>query len=170
MMQTIQTCQLYNAHLDGHSLLRMPDGLSVFKVYYLSITGREKRELYEWDHAAHTREEFEKSFLSKGQQGIGFITCFPHITKVFRFSPANETVLDVREFTTVTVQPVDMARGDGFHEFACYAEAMIASREYTAWAKAASVEQYLKYRCDAPHFNINSNRKLKQYMEADGAG
>jgi hypothetical protein len=166
-MTKIQNCQPYNAHLDGHSLLRMPDGLSVFKVYYLTITGREKRELYEWDHAAHTREEFEKSFLSKGQQGVGFVTCFPHITKVFRFSAANETVLDVREFTTATLQPVDMTRGDAFHELACYAEAVIAAEEYKAWAEAGSVEQYLEYRCVEPHFNIHSNRKLKQYLDAD---
>jgi hypothetical protein len=169
-METIKESQIYNAQLDGHSLLRIPDGLSVFKVYYLSITGREKRELYEWDHSPHSKDQFEGYLLSNGQQGIGFVTCFPHITKVFRFSASNETVLEVREFITATLQPVDMTRGDGFHEFACYAEAVIAAEEYKSWAEAGSVEQYLKYRCDAPPFNIHSNRKLKQYMEADGAG
>jgi hypothetical protein len=94
---------------------------------------------------------------------VGLVTCFPHITKVFRFSPSNETVLDVRELDTATLQPVDAARGDGFHEFACLAEALIAADEYRAWASARSVDEYLAYRSSQADFPVVSNTKLKDY-------
>jgi hypothetical protein len=40
----ISKCRTYHAISAGQSLLRMPDGKSVFKIYYLSIVGRDKPE------------------------------------------------------------------------------------------------------------------------------
>jgi hypothetical protein len=162
-MDSIKPCQTYHAQLDRVTLLRLPDGLSAFKVYYLSITGRARPELYEWTACPRTIDEFETAFLASGIEGVGLVTCFPHITKVFRFSPGNETVLDVRELETATLQSIDAARGDGFHEFACLAEALIAAEEYKAWASARSVDEYLAYRCDLADFPVLSNTKLNEY-------
>ncbi len=49
-----------------------------------------------------------------------------------------ETILDVSEFDTDGMTPRDCARDDGSHEFACYAEAVLAADEYRAWAKATN--------------------------------
>ena len=65
----------------------MPDGKSVFKIHYISIMGRDKPELYEWEHSPFTQLDFEQFFLSGAHEGIGFVTAFPHISKIFRFSP-----------------------------------------------------------------------------------
>jgi hypothetical protein len=163
MTITIKPCQTYHARVDRVTLLCMPDGLSAFKVYYLSISGRVRPEQYEWTACPRTIREFETAFLASGIEGVGLVTCFPHITKVFRFSPSNETVLDVREFDTATLQSIDAARGEGFHEFACLAEALIAAEEYKAWASARSVDEYLAYRCDLADFPVLSNTKLNEY-------
>jgi hypothetical protein len=162
---TINPCQTYHARVDRVTFLRMPDGLSAFKVYYLSITGRARPELYEWAACPRTIGEFETAFLTSGIEGVGLVTCFPHITKVFRFSPGNETVLDVRELDTATLQSIDATRGEGFHEFACLAEALIAAEEYRAWASARSVGEYLTYRCDLTDFPVLSNTKLNEYWQ-----
>jgi hypothetical protein len=167
MFITIKPCQTYHARVDRVTLLRMPDGLSAFKFYYLSITGRAKPKLYEWSSCPRTIEEFETAFLASGIEGVGLVTCFPHITKVFRFSPGNETVLDVRELDTATLQPVDASRGDGFHEFACLAEALIAADEYSAWASACSVDEFLSYRCNLTDLPVLSNTKLNEYWQPE---
>jgi hypothetical protein len=164
-MDSIKPCQTYHARVDRFTLLRMPDGLSAFKVYYLSITGRARPELYEWSVCTRTIGEFETAFRSSGIEGVGLVTCFPHITKVFRFSPGNETVLDVRELDTATLQSIDASRGDGFHELACLAEALIAAEEYKVWASARSVDEYLAFRCDLADFPVLSNTKLNEYWQ-----
>ena len=60
-------------------------------------------------------------------KGIGFVTAFPHVTKVFRFAPSAETVLHVRAFHTADLTPMELARENGYLEFACYAEAALAA-------------------------------------------
>jgi hypothetical protein len=45
-----------------------------------------------------TKAEFEEAFRESGAEGIGFVTAFPHITKVFRFAPSAERVADLKEF------------------------------------------------------------------------
>ena len=161
----IATCRPYHAQTVGQSVLRMPDGKSVFKVYYTSVIGRDKPELYEWQHCPRTRAHFEQVFLAGGHEGIGFVIAFPHVTKIFRFSPDMETILDVREFDTAGMTDRDCTRTDGSHEFACYAEAVIAADEYRAWARAASVDDYLAFRSTETDFPVASNTKLAAYWK-----
>ena len=161
----IKACRRYHGTLAGRTLLRMPDGKSAFKVYYISVIGRDTPELFEWKHCPRTPQDFEKAFQTGGYEGIGFVIAFPHITKIFRFSPGAETLMDVREFHTDGMRPMDCSRGDGFHEFACYAEAVIAAAEYGAWAKAASVEEFLAFSSEAADFPVISNTKLAVYWE-----
>jgi len=159
----IVPCKTYHAKAVGQTLLRMPDGKSAFKLYYVSIIGRDKPELYEWERAPLAREEFEKRLSARGFEGLGFIIAFPHVTKVFRFSPFVEIVIDVLEFKTADLSRLDCQRKDGWHEFACYAEAVIAAEEYVAWARAATVEGYLAFRCAAVNYPILSNTKLASH-------
>ena len=161
----IAACRTYHAQTVGQSLLRMPDGISAFKVYYLSVIGRDRPELFEWQRSPRTQNQFEQEFLAGGHAGIGFVVAFPHVTKIFRFSPGAETILDVREFHTEGMRQMDCARGDGYHEFACYAEAVIAADEYHAWAKAATVEAYLASRSAAADFPVGSNTKLAAFWK-----
>lgn len=161
----IEKCRSYHARTSGQSLLRMPDGKSVFKIYYISIIGRDTPEKFEWEHCPNTQSDFERLFLSGNHEGIGFVTAFPHITKLYRFSPYAETIMDVREFQTVDMLPKDCSRNDGSHEFACYAESVISADEYEAWAKAAKVGDYLAFRCSKTDFPVASNVKLAKYWE-----
>jgi len=161
----IDACRAYHAQTVGQNLLRMPDGRSTFKVYYISVIGRDKPELFEWQHSPRTRESFEKAFLAGGYEGVGFVMAFPHVTKIFRFSPAMETILDVREFHTEGMRQMDCRRADGYHEFACYAEAAMATDEYGAWARTATVEEYLTFRSPAADFPVASNTKLAEYWK-----
>ncbi|MDA0745434.1 MAG: hypothetical protein O2954_02890 [bacterium] len=162
----IATCRSYHGITSSVNLLHMPDGKSAFKIYYLSIIGRDKPELYEWEHCAPSTEQFEETFRASSHEGIGFITAFPHITKVFRFSPVMETVMDITEMNTNDLEVRDCPRDDEYHEFACYAEAVIAAEEYHAWAKATSVDEYLKFRCTIEDFPVASNTKLATHWTA----
>lgn len=161
----IAACRPYHAQTVGRTIVRMPDGKSVFRIHYLSIVGRDKPERYEWQHCPLTQDNFETAFRLGGHEGIGFVTAFPHVTKVFRFSPYMETVMDVREFHAEDMRPLDSARGDGSREFACYAEAIIAAEEYHAWARAATVEEYLAHEGGKTDFPVFSNAKLALYWQ-----
>lgn len=161
----ITKCKPYHARIVGQSIFRMSDEKSVFKIYYISIIGRDKPEQFEWEHCLHTQEDFEKVFLSGQHEGVGFVVAFPHITKVFRFSPYVETSLDVSEFHTIDMRSNDCSRGDGSHEFACYAESVISADEYEAWANATTIENYIAFRCCKADFPIASNVKLTTYWE-----
>ena len=162
----IAPCRTYHAKTAGRALLRMPDGRSAFKIYYISVVGRPQRELFEWQHAPRSRKDFEEAFLTGGHEGVGFVLAFPHVTKIYRFSPAMETILDVRELNTEGMTPRDCSRGEGYHELACYAEAVIAADEYHAWGTAATVEEYLAFRSEAADFPVASNTKLATYWAA----
>jgi len=164
----ISQCRSYHALSVGRTLLRMPDGKSAFKVYYLSAIGRDRPELFEWRHCPRTQADFEQAFVAGGHEGVGFATAFPHVTKIFRFSPAKETILDVRELHTQDMRPLDPSRGDGYHELACYAEAVIAADEYHAWAAAPTVEAYLAAWSEAGDFPVASHTKLAAYWKAAG--
>ncbi len=163
-------CRTYHGQTVGRNLLRMPDGISAFKVYYISVIGRDTPERFEWRHAPRTFADCEAAIRASGTEGIGFILAFPHVTKIFRFSPSGETVLDVREFHTDGMRPMDCARADGFHEFACYAEAAIAADEFQAWAKAATVDEYLGFRSEAAEFTVVSHTKLAAYWSSRRVG
>lgn len=159
----IAACRTYHAQTVGRTVLRIPDGKSVFKVYYISVIGRETPELYEWQRCPRTPAHFERAFLAGGYQGIGFVVAFPHVAKIYRFSPEGETILDVREFNTEGMTYRDCSRSDGYHEFACYAEAAIAAGEYDAWARSATVEDYLASHTAAADFPVVNNGKLAAY-------
>ena len=161
----LKPCKPYHARTVAQSILHMPDGKSVFKVYYISIIGRDTPEIYEWQYSPLTIPQFEQSFLGKGYQGLGFVTAFPHVTKIFRFSPYMETILDLTEFLTPEMRPRDSSRGDDSREFACYAEAVIAAEEYHAWARAQSVPEYLAFRCSASDFPVVDHAKLANYWQ-----
>ena len=161
----IATCRPYHAQAVGQTVLRMPDGRSAFKVYYISVIGRDRPERYEWRHCRRTREDFERVFFETAHEGIGFAIAFPHVTKIFRFSPSMETILDVREFHTEGMGHMDRSREDGYHEFACYAEAAIAADEYQAWARASTVDEYLTFRSSAADFPVANNKKLAEYWK-----
>lgn len=140
----IETCRPYRAVDAGRARIAMSDGRSVFKIYYVSITGRDDPARYEWDKGSLSRGEFQKRFEASGLEGVGFVTAFPHITKVFRFAPSMETVLHVRALETQSLAPLKLDRDGGWVEFACYAEALVANDEYRSWAQAPTVEEYLQ--------------------------
>lgn len=163
----IKPCQPYAAQLlQPPELVRMPDRRSAFKVYFLSITGRTEPARYEWGVGPERPEDFLARLAGSAQPGIGFATVFKHIAKIFRFDPAAETVLHVKALRTADLAPLDLARGEGFCEFACYAEAVLAAAEYRAWAQALTVEEYLAFSAPMPAAAITTPAKLAQYWHA----
>ena len=162
----VAVCRPYHGRTVGRAVLRMPDGKSVFKVYYISVVGRDTPELYEWQRSPRSPADFERAFRAGGYEGVGFVLAFPHVTKIYRFSPEGETILDVRELNTDGLTPRDCSRSDGYHELACYAEAVIAADEYRAWAGSATVEDYLGSRSEAADFPVRSHAKLAAYWDA----
>lgn len=162
-MPSIKPCQPYRSKTIGKTLVKMPDGKSAFKLYFLSIVGRADRARYEWEHAPLRPADFQALFQESGLEGIGFVTAFPHIAKVFRFAPDAETVLHVRAFQTRGLQPLDLARTEQFMEFACYAEAAIAADEYRAWANAGRAQDYLEYFSEFQDGPIKNHAKLADF-------
>lgn len=160
----VSSCGTYHASIENCQTVTLPDGKSAFKVYFVSIIGRSNPERFEWVHNALSKEQFLSNFAAKGYEGIGFVTAFPHITKVFRFSPKSEILMLVSAYNTQTGEPVNLDRGEGFTEFACLAEAMLANDEYRAWAKAASVPEYLAYVSDEHDAPVLDNAKLGRYF------
>jgi len=155
----------YYGVFENARLVSMPDGKSAFKVYFFSITGRPSPETFEWAKNPLSQEAYLKHFQECCQEGIGFVTAFPHITKVFRYFPKAEILMTVAAFRTQTWTPVNLDKGDGFMEFACLAEARIADAEYRAWAKAATVEEYLAQMACLDDSPIVVKDKLKNYWE-----
>ncbi len=154
----------YDARIAGTRLLAGPDGRSAFKVYFLDIVGRANPERHEWDRCATSRESILDA-LRPVAEGVGFVTAFPHVVKLFRFGPHAETVLDVRGFGTPDLSEYPLARGDGTFEFACLAEALIAADEYAFWASAADVGAYLKRWSSFTAGRIADPGKLGRYWK-----
>jgi len=73
----IAACKTYHAQSAGTRVLRMPDGKSVFKIYFVSIVGRDKPEDYEWLYSLYTQDEFENAFLLGGPRASGLSSLFP---------------------------------------------------------------------------------------------
>jgi len=159
----IKSCRPYQARIVSHRKLTMADGKSVFKLYFVSIVGRDKPELYEWQQCPISEDEFERQFRQTHEEGIGFLTVFPHITKVFVYAPSSEILMFVKAFETETFKPIDLSREEGYTEFACYAEAILAANEYAAWAEADTVQDYLQYWCPTEDAPIVNNTKLHAY-------
>lgn len=154
----------YHGLVVDREWLRLPDRLSAFKVYFVSILGRREPARYEWEHCPLRQETVMAGLAELGLEGIGFITAFPHITKVFCYDPNVEVVLKVRAFQTESFAPIDLDRGDGAVEFACYAEAVLASDEFDFWAEAESVSAYLERWSSRRETPIANHRKLRAHF------
>jgi len=163
-MEPIKPCNSYAARPAGTATYQ--HGQHVFKVYYVDIYGRAEPERYEWDLCGRPREAVLDGLAEAGIEGIGFVVSFPHITKVFRFGPSAETVMHVKGYRTEDFSELDLQREDGYLEFACYAEALIAADEYHFWAQAQSVEEYLEQRSDWADAPVMDNSKLAAYFGA----
>jgi len=161
------TCRPYHSRTVERAVLRLPDNKSVFKVYFISLVGRDEPERYEWARCAGTPSTFMTRAQTAGWEGVGFLTVFTHITKVFRFAPAMETVLHVRAFQTADLTSLDLFRDDGYLEFACYAEAAIAADEYRAWAQSRTVEEYLQAWSPFDEGPVASRTKLAEYWRRE---
>jgi hypothetical protein len=140
-----------------------PDDKSVFKVYYVSIVGRDDPSAYEWDHCGITPADFASALTARAVEGIGFVTAFPHITKIFRFAPSAETIMHVTAFRTRDWGVIPLDREDGYVEYACLAEALVAADEYAFWADAEDVDAYLGQWSACQGGAVRKSDKLMQY-------
>jgi hypothetical protein len=139
-MHPIEACQSYAARPTGRAVYE--NGPHVFKVYLIDITDRAHPERYEWDRCGRERDSVLAGLKRAGVEGVGFVCAFPHIAKVFRFGPESETVLHVRAFHPAYFRELALSRSDGYVEYACLAESVIADAEYRLWAAARTVEAY----------------------------
>jgi hypothetical protein len=130
----------YNSRVVRTQLFR-PAASTIFKLYFVNITGRAQQEKYEWEYAAYGIDTFLADLAGRNLQGVGFITAFPHITKVFRFGPKPETNLHAAAFATSMWEKIALER-NGWCEVACAAEMEIAADEFNYWAVARDVEEY----------------------------
>lgn len=160
----IKACGSYHAVIENCELLTMADGKSVFKVYFVSIVERDTPERFEWSANPISKSAYLDYLKTTDLEGVGFVTAFPHITKVFRYAPQSEILMHVKAFNTQTKEIVNLDREDGYTEFACLAEAMLANDEYLAWAKATSVREYLDYRSPSLDAPVVSNSKMAEYF------
>ncbi len=160
----IKPCAPYQGDVVHRETICMPDGVSVFKTYYASITGRDQPERYEWGAGPLKIHDVADMIRDSGVEGVGFITSFPHITKIFRFAPAVETVLHVRAFLTPELRSMGLDRDDRFTEYACLGEALIAAEEYDFWARAADVDAYLAQWSGWQQGRILNPSKLGEYV------
>lgn len=161
-MESIKPSNSYAARPAGTGDYR--DGSSHFKIYYVDIVGRENPERYEWALCGQSPESVPEALRQAGVEGIGFVISFPHITKVFRFAPSAEIIMHVRAYKTGDFSEIDLQREEGYLEFACLAEAIVAAEEYVLWAKAPSVEQYLQQWCEWEPAEIAEHRKMMKYF------
>jgi hypothetical protein len=166
-MQPINPCNTYHAVLHGKELCRMADGKSVFKVYFIDIIGRKEAACTVWAESGMRPKDLPARLAqAEGVEGVGFITAFPHITKVFRFGPEAETVMNVRAWITRDLAPSSLNRSQDYVEFACLAEAVIAADEYKAWARNRTVEEYLQQWSSFADGPIERHDKLLEYWGA----
>ena len=162
-MTTPKRPQPYRAVLHFKTLLRPPGRRSAFKVYFISLTGRQDRARYEWSLTPEAAGKALQALAGAVPAGAGFIVAFRHIVKIFRFDPALETVLNVRAFKTDGLAPLDLKRAEDYLEFACLAEAILAADEYRLWAGAQSVEEYLANFSRFSDCSISSVSKLAAF-------
>jgi hypothetical protein len=163
-MQSINPCSTYHAVLNGTSLCRPADGKSTFKLYFIDIIGRKESTRTVWALSGMRTEDFPARLArAEGVEGIGFVTAFPHIAKVFRFGPEAETVMNVRAWDTRSMSPIGLGRSQDYVEFACLAEAAIAADEYNAWARTRTVEEYLQQWSSFTDGPVTRHDKLLEY-------
>jgi hypothetical protein len=161
-VEPLKPCNTYAARPAGTAVYRLAD--SVFKVYYADIYGRAQPERYEWDLCGRNRDTVLVHLAAAPIEGVGVVVAFPHITKVFRFAPSAEIIMHVKGYWTEDFREVDLGREEGYVEFACYAEAIIAAEEYRLWAEAANVAEYLARWVQWTDAPIIDNAKLGRYF------
>jgi hypothetical protein len=167
IMQPVQQCATYHAVSSGRELFRGADGKTALKVYYFDIIGRPDPARTVWKLCGLNRADFLSALgRAEAADGIGFVTAFPHISKVFRFDPQREIIMNVRAYATPQMKPLDLARGEGYMEFACLAEALVAAEEFAFWAEAKTVEEYLGLWSTVDDCLIAVNDKLMSYWKA----
>ena len=157
----VKETRSYAARLADRGLVRGQDGRSAFKLYRLDLVGRANPERYQWKESALDPAELQRHL--ERLEGVGFVTAFPHLTKVFRFDPMAETVLIVKAFKTEGFETLELGRSEGFAEFACLAEALIAADEYRLWADKATVELYLSSWSRFTAGAVHDHGKLYRY-------
>jgi len=163
-MLPVKSCNPYHGIVSDRAVSRGADGKTVFKVYFVDIIDRSDPSKTEWAHCGLAKDDFLASLEStECLEGIGCITAFPHITKAFRFGPEAEIVMNVHAWSTMDMSPIDLARSDGYVEFACLAEAVLAADEYRFWADAETVADYLECWSDYTDAPVLSNSKLREY-------
>jgi hypothetical protein len=162
-MQPIAPCQSYAARPAGRAVYE--NGPHAFKVYFIDITDRRQPELYEWERGGRDRESILAGLKRAGVEGVGFVCAFPHIAKAFRFGPESETVLNVRAFRPADFAELALDRSDGYVEYACLAESVIADAEYRLWARARTVEEYLEQWVDWDPVTVVDQGKLGRHYD-----
>jgi len=165
-MHPIKPCNPYIARPAGQALYRRDR--HAFKIYYVDIVGRDQPERYEWDRCGRSREALLDALTDADIAGVGFVASFPHITKVFRFAPSAEIIMHVRAFNTADFAEINLQREEGYLEFACYAEALIAADEYRFWAEADAVAAYLEQWSPWAAAPVRDHQKLARYFTANG--
>jgi hypothetical protein len=165
-MHPIESCPGYAARPAGRAVYE--NGPHAFKVYLIDITGRQHPERYEWDRCGRERDSVLVGLKRAGVEGVGFVCAFPHIAKAFRFGPESETVLHVRAFRPVDFTELDLGRSDGYVEYACLAESVIADAEYRLWAEARTVEEYLERWVDWQPVAVADEGKLGRHYRRPG--
>lgn len=157
----VSDCNTYAARPAGRGFYRA--GRSAFKIYYVDIYGREHPERFEWPLNDLGQDEVLAALEELEVEGIGFVLAFPHIAKIFRYSPEAEILMLVKAFKPRERTDIPLERGEGYVEFACLAEAVIAAEEYRFWAAAPSVEAYLEQWVEWGELPIVDHRKLQRY-------
>lgn len=165
-MRAVDACQSYAARPAGRAVYQ--NGPHAFKIYLIDITGRAQPERYEWDRCGLERDAVLAGLKRAGVEGVGFVCAFPHIAKVFRFGPESETVLNVRAFRPVDFTEIDLTRSDGYVEYACLAESVIADAEYRLWAGARTVPEYLTRWVEWQPVAVADEGKLRRYYRPAG--
>ncbi len=160
------SCSSYCAVVEDCQVVRHNDGQSVFKVYFCSINGREQSERYEWPKCPLSQSSFLNQLKNSKYQGVGFVTAFPHIGKIFLYPPQNEILQYVEAFKPESFAIAPLQRDNDFLEFACLAEAVIAAREFVFWSESESVEEYLSQIGEFPPLPIRRKDKLRQYWRS----
>ena len=155
----------YTSKVVGKTQVAFEDSGSALKVYFIDIRGRDDRAKYEWSHCGRTQEDLLERLGQLKPEGIGFVTAFPHITKVFQFGPTVETNLYTTAYKTETFAelPLDYS---GATEVGCAAEILIAAAEMRFWLDAESVDEYLAQTCDAGDAAFRNHLKMYERFGA----
>lgn len=165
-MNPLKPAASYAATVVGRRLLEGMDGQSLFKVYFVDITGRPEPAKTEWEKCGIDQDFFLSAFSrTDGLEGVGFVTAFPHVVKAFRFGPEAETVLNVRAWNTRDLSFRSPDRSDRYGEFACLAEAILAADEFRFWADATTIDDYIAQWSEYSGSAIATENKLREYWK-----